>query len=33
MIVTDLKLQHSEVPTHMAVGESLRIEANLEQPR
>ena len=29
MIVTDLKLQHSEVPTHIAVGESLRIEANL----
>ena len=29
MIVTDLKLQHSEVPTHMAVGESLRIEAKL----
>lgn len=29
MIVTDLKLQHSEVPTHIAVGEDLRIEANL----
>jgi uncharacterized protein (TIGR03503 family) len=29
MVVTDLKLQTSEVPTHLAVGEPLRIEASL----
>ena len=29
MIVTDLKLQTSEVPTHIAVGEQTRIEASL----
>ena len=29
MVVTDLKLQVSELPAHMAVGEPLRIEAHL----
>jgi hypothetical protein len=29
MIVTDLKLQTSEVPSHIAAGEQARIEANL----
>lgn len=29
MIVTDLKLQTSEIPTHIAVGEQTRIEASL----
>jgi len=29
MIVTDLKLQTSEIPTHIAAGEMARIEANL----
>jgi uncharacterized protein (TIGR03503 family) len=29
MIVTDLKLQTSEIPTHIAAGEMTRVEANL----
>jgi uncharacterized protein (TIGR03503 family) len=29
LIVTDLKLQTSEIPTHMAVDEQVRVEANL----
>jgi len=29
MIVTDLKLQTSEIPTHIAAGEMARVEANL----
>ena len=29
MIVTDLKLQTSEIPSHLAAGESIRVEAGL----